>query len=283
MLIVEHESHSTSLTQQPSQSRSNVISKFIIFDADNSLAAIGGIPGATQLSGTAPIRITSGIMQVSAYIGDLFQMVTSKEKHPMFERPIETTTLVAKQLAKDAQLKGIVIDTISHTFRQDMRILEKANKSTAMEMADWGKLERMYNGFIATLVSLPCWVIVNCHISYDKDQASGMFYYTPGLKGSTKDTLADYFDLALYTKASRDGKKRYTWQTSADSSKFAKDRLNVLEPIVEQDFSKILSVYREKGHPYPKILVCGESGTGKTKALSTISNTIKESDASSKQ
>jgi hypothetical protein len=40
-----------------------------------------------------------------------------------------------------------------------------------------------------------------------------------------------------------------------------------------QDFSIILSRYKDKGISHPKILVIGESGTGKTRALLTAKYT----------
>ena len=245
-------------------------SKFLIFDVDQSLAAIGGKEGAKNLSGLEPLVITDGILQIRSFIAQLFRKEVKETKHPIFEGTIKETVVSPTTLCTQLGLSGIVIDTISHSFRQDMRILEKANKSGSLEMQDWGKLERMYNEVVSLIRNLPCWVVVNSHISYDKDQQSGLFYFYPGMKGSSKESIMEYFDLVLYTKASRDGKKVYTWQTVADSSKFAKDRLNVLENTVPQDFGSIIRKYREKDVPYPKILVIGESGTGKTTALRTL-------------
>ena len=245
--------------------------KFLILDADKSLSSIGGDTGAKALSGVEPLKITQGMLQIRGFIDQLFTRVIQKTKHPLFIGVVEETVVVPSPLCKEMNLNGIVLDTISHTFRQDMRILEKAQKSGQLEMQDWGKLERLYNEAIMMLVALPTWVIVNCHSDYDKDQSTGMFYYYPGVKGSTKATMIDYFDVVCYTKASRDGKKNYTWQTYADASKFAKDRLGILEGIMPQDFSVIIEAYRSKGIKNPKILVVGESGTGKTRALASLS------------
>lgn len=242
---------------------------FVIFDVDKSLASIGGVNGVEQLSGVKPITINNGIDEIKSIFSKLFIKTTVQEDHPLFSSPIEREIFQMNDKCKELGIEGIVIDTLSHCFRQDMRLLEKANKTGQMEMKDWGKLERMYNDFISKLTSLPMWVIVNSHITYDKDGATGQFYYAPQVKGSTKDSLPEYFDCVFYTKTNKD-KKIYTWQTVADSIKFGKDRLDVLDDYIAQDYSVVLQKYREGGVEYPKILTIGESGTGKTRALMTL-------------
>jgi hypothetical protein len=171
------------------------------------------------------------------------------------------------QLAKDQNITGIVIDTISHIFGQDLRILELKNQGKQLQQQDWGTLERLYLTFFEALKHLPCWVIVNCHTTYDKSD-SGAFYYYPLLKGKAKDRIREFFDAVLYTKTSSD-KKNYSWQSFADNARMAKDRINVLEPTLPQDLRYVIDRYRSKGYE-AKVLIIGESGTGKTKALSTI-------------
>lgn len=244
--------------------------KFLIFDVDKSLAAIGGDAGAETLSGVPPVPINGGALEIMAHLRELFEEGFVKVKHPLFDVEHTRKMVALKSKAKDLKLDGIVIDSISHLFRQDMRILEAMNKGGSLEMQDWGKLERYYNGLVSFLVKLPVWVIVTSHATYDKDQNLGTLYFAPNVKGSTKDSLAEYFDCVFFTKASKDGKKIYTWQTFADASKFGKDRLGVLPPIIQQDFIPVLSAYHEAKIEHPKILIIGESGTGKTKSLASI-------------
>lgn len=246
--------------------------KFLIFDVDKSLAALGGKSQIIDLcGGIEPLPVTDGIMQIKGLLDKLFVTKVVERTHPLFETKFSERVCAQTELCVKQGLRGIVIDTISHSFNQDKRILEKANKSGALEMQDWGKLERMYSAFLSLLVNLPVWVIVNCHITYDKDQSTGTFYFAPQVGGATKDNMPQYFDVVLFTKVARaESKKAYNWSTKADSSKFAKDRLDILPPIVEQNFAAILRAYREAGIQYPKIMVVGESGTGKSKALNTI-------------
>lgn len=255
--------------------------KFLIFDSDKSLSSIGGPVEIQKVSGFPEIPVSGGIMQIATNIGielgqkidpkspTLFSKKEVKTVHPLFPNTtVPSVVYEPAELVKQNGITGIVIDTISHAFAQDMRILEGLRQNKQLEMQDWGKLERMYMGFLEGMKQLPCWVVVNCHSQYDKDQQAGTFYHAPMIKGSTRDNIRAFFDVVVFTKTSQD-KKSYTWQTFADQSRFAKDRLGVLEPNMPQNFKTILERYNAKGYQ-PKILVIGESGTGKSKALTTI-------------
>lgn len=252
---------------------------FLIFDIDHSLAAIGGMKNAEKIASMKPIPISNGLNEVKDVISRLFIREEVEFDHPLLNDNLKQTILKLSATAEKYALEGIVIDTISHLFRSDMRILESKNKSERLELFDWGKLERMYNQFIYILTSLPVWVIVNAHITYDKNDL-GQFLFYPQLKGSTRDFIGEYFDCILFTKvANSNNKIQYLWQTKPDTQKYAKDRLDVLEPMIPQDFSTIISRYQEKGIQHPKILVIGESGTGKTRAFTTVKNIVPDTPA----
>jgi len=246
---------------------------FLIFDVDHSLASVGGLEIAGKYSGIKPIQITNGLMEVREVVSKLFVREQVDYQHPLLTEKIKQSVYKLSSLASGYELEGIVIDTISHLFRTDMRILESRNKSERLELFDWAKLDRMYNQFISSLIQLPIWVIVNSHISYDKNDL-GQFLFKPQLKGATRDFIGEYFDCILYTRIRKtNNKTSYLWQTRPDTQRYAKDRLDVLDPVMPQDFSILLSRYKEKGIPNPKVLVIGESGTGKTRALLTAKYT----------
>jgi len=243
---------------------------FLIFDVDHSLASVGGLEIAGRYSGIKPIQITNGLMEVREVVSKLFVREQVDYQHPLLTEKIKQSVYKLSSLANGYELEGIVIDTISHLFRTDMRILESRNKSERLELFDWAKLERMYNQFISSVVQLPVWVVVNSHIKYDKNDL-GQFLFHPQLKGSTKDSILEYFDCILFTRITNSNNRiQYLWQTRPDSQRYAKDRLDVLDPVMPQDFSILLSRYREKGISNPKVLVIGESGTGKTRALMSV-------------
>jgi len=153
-----------------------------------------------------------------------------------------------------------------------MRLLESKNKSERLEFQDWSKLERMYNLLISDLIKLPGWVVVNSHISYDKNDLGQQLFY-PQLKGATKDFIGEYFDCIFFTRIKNSNNQvQYLWQTKPDTQRYAKDRLDVLEQFIPQDFGFVISLYKRNGIEHPKILIIGESGTGKTRAIKTLGN-----------
>lgn len=244
---------------------------FLIFDVDHSLASIGGEKGAEEISSIQPIKITEGIIQVKNILSKLFVKQSKEYSHPLIPQSLTHSFYKLNDLAKKFQLSGLVIDTISHLFRMDMRAIESRNKSERIEIQDWGKLERIYNQLIIELIQLPMWVVVNSHLSYDKNDL-GQFLFYPQLKGSTKEFIGEYFDCILFTRVKNANNKiHYLWQTKPDSQRFAKDRLDVLDEFIPQNFTNIVNSYRQKGIEFPKILVIGESGTGKTRAISSLS------------
>lgn len=238
-------------------------------DIDRSLASIGGLKGAEEISGFPPVTITNGITQINQIIDGLFTPKIVHQKHDLLKITYEETIWEPSPQALELGFTGIVVDSISHSFRQDMRILEKKRDAKQLEMQDWGWLERNYNLLLAKLKALPCWIILTCHTEFDKDQATGAMIWQPLVKGSTKNSIVEYFDVVLYSIVSPD-KKSYRWQTMADPYRYAKDRIGVLPTHMEQDYNSVLTAYREAGYLYPKIFNAGPSGTGKTKAIKSI-------------
>ncbi len=245
---------------------------FLIFDVDRSLASLGGDKAAKEISSFPPIQVTDGIAEINSIIYKLFYKQEREYSHPLIPQSIRHSFFKLNDIAKKFNVSGVVIDTVSHLFRADMRLLESKNKSERLEFQDWSKLERMYNLLISTLIKLPVWVVVNSHISYDKNDF-GQLLFHPQLKGATKDFIGEYFDCIFFTRTqSSNNKVNYLWQTKPDSQRYAKDRLDVLETFIPQDFGFVINLYKQNGIENPKILVIGESGTGKTRAIKTLGN-----------
>ena len=109
---------------------------FLIFDVDHSLASIGGDTAAETISAIKPIKITSGSSQVTDVLSNLFIKKAEKYEHPLLKGGMNISLFEKSDLAKNNKLEGIVIDTVSHLFRTDMRILEAKNKSERLEIQD---------------------------------------------------------------------------------------------------------------------------------------------------
>lgn len=243
----------------------------LVFNVDRSLSCIGSPSDIDKLFGIPPVPVTGGMANIRVALDQVFTKKLVPVQHPLFgNQGVSEYTFELSPLAKQHDLKAVVIDTVSHAFRQDLRKLEDARNSKQMEQQDWGKIEQMYNLAVSDAVRYPVPVIWNCHQKYDKDD-TGKFHYQPQMKGSTQHFMEEYFDIVLFTKIlTQGGTRRYQWMTKPDASHQAKDRRGLLPDLMPQDYSVLLKTYAEAGWPAPKILVIGPSGEGKTKSLITL-------------
>jgi hypothetical protein len=249
--------------------------KFLLLDADRSLSAIGGKEEVLKLSGFPPVPINDGVEQVNRVMKKLLAAQVREIEHPLFGKT-EETIYTPTPLAVKEGLTGVVVDTISVAFDQTTHKmtapLAEGQPPRQMEMRDWGLQLRFGMDFLITQQKSPFWTIVNCHLGKDKDGSTGAMLFGPQIKGSTGDQLEKFFDIVLFARvrAAKGGTAQFYWQTKPDPQRNAKDRLNILEPEMAQDFSVIFKRYAAKGWTAPKILVIGDSGVGKTTALRTI-------------
>ena len=101
----------------------------------------------------------------------------------------------------------------------------------------------------------------------------------PYIDGSTKEDISKWFDFVLYaTTINRpDGSNKYVWHTRHTSLyDHAKDRTQLLDNVIDQDYKIILNAAKERGYDGAKILIIGSPGTGKTFALKTLTTTTVE-------
>jgi type II secretory pathway predicted ATPase ExeA len=97
----------------------------------------------------------------------------------------------------------------------------------------------------------------------------------PYIEGSTKVDLGKWFDFVLYTKVrkSKKGEREYLWVTARDEHYcHAKDRSQMLDPEMPQDYQLILNAIKKIGWKTAKILIIGEPGSGKTLSCKTLIN-----------
>lgn len=249
----------------------------VIFDVDRSLSSIGPMDEVTRLcGGFEPIVVNEGVRQMVDILNDLFVTKVVPRQHPLItsatmkERVVERSPLCIQH-----GITAIAIDTFSHLQRNDLRMLENARPNKQMEIQDWGVIERSYNMALSLLKRLPIPVIVNSHTMMERD-ANGAFFINAALKGKAGDFINEYFDCVFYTHVSKmkDGTRVYSWQTKPDAMRKAKARedgkaINLPE-IIPQNFKAVIDTYAGAGYPAPKILIIGESGTGKSRALATL-------------
>ena len=148
-----------------------------------------------------------------------------------------------------------------------------------MDKQEWQIYGDRLGRTVKLLRKLPITVVCTAHRDWEKDDQAGYIIEVPGLKGANKVEAARHFDVVLYSHVTMKQDKasagifqtaEYMWQTKPDERRpFAKDRLNLLPAIVPQDLGNIIRLYREHGIQ-PKILIIGDSGTGKTWCFRTI-------------
>lgn len=245
----------------------------LIFDYDGSLASIGNSETLKRLFGIMPIRIHKGLEQTKSVIKKLIKPVKRQLDHELFEdNQIYEEGFDLSDKAKELELGCIAFDTASALGFQERNQIKSNRHIESLDQRAWGKYGDELNTFIYNICSLPAKTIFNVHSDRDKD-VGGEVIELPALKGSCKNEVQKWFDIILFTKIAQNPETKeptYCWLTKPEEGRYAKDRLGILPAIIPQDFNLIFTKYAEAGIPYPNILVIGESGTGKSRALATI-------------
>jgi hypothetical protein len=248
--------------------------KWLLFDADRSMSAIGGREAATQKLGFPPISVTTGTRDVLQVFAKLFDYKQQTAKHELFDDlggPTEMVFTLSPK-AQELGMYGIAIDTFSVISDQEVFALLAKSKTGRMEKQHYGELSEVMGKFIQTISKLPVPIVVLCHEGEPKEAANEKVVIYPAVKGSTKTDMLRFFDVVAYIEAKRDkaGKFKPAWLVEPTEEKFAKNRGGILGQYVDPDLGKIVEAYVQAGTPHPKILVVGKSGTGKTTSLLTL-------------
>lgn len=248
----------------------------LIFDADQSTASLGGPEKIKEKLGFEPLTINGGVDQIHTLIDKITTVKEEPVTHALFQDTGSTEhSLEFNDTAKAINLQGLVIDSLSVVGYQTRTSMVREAKTASMDLQLWGRYGEKMMSFIFKLSRLKAPVIVNCHLDRDKDDNGGPIE-VPDLKGQAKLAAARYFDVVAYTVVSRSrkGDSTFSWQIMPDGRRSqAKSRLPFATETgrIDQDFSSLIEHYQKNGIPYPKILVIGDSGSGKTHALNTLS------------
>ena len=149
---------------------------------------------------------------------------------------------------------------------------ELKGPADALKLQQWGKLKNTLDAFFSFTNTIPASLIVNCHSKYEEDRENGVMRVMPYIEGSTKIDVGKWFDFVLYTKVNKkkDGRE-YVWVTGRDEHYcHAKDRSNLLDNEMPQDYSIIFDAVKKSGWDNANILIIGEPGSGKTMSLNTL-------------
>ncbi len=251
----------------------------LVIDYDGSLASLGGEEQRLIHFGIPPIQIFKGLEQTKLIIKQLIKPVKRTIKHPLFnEAVIEEDGFELSDKAKKMNLNCLVFDTISALGLQERTQLKSSKRLDTLDQRSWGIYGDSLNAFIYNICRLPIKVIFNVHIDRERDPL-GESLELPALKGGAKNEIQKWMDIILFTRINQDSQSKdiqFMWQTKPMEGRFAKDRLNLLPMLMPQDYEMLFKKYEDAGINHPKILVLGDSGTGKTRSLATINaNAIK--------
>ena len=243
--------------------------KTLLVDLENGYKSIGSKEVIQEKFGLPVLNFN----EFSSFRDFIGQIWTRKK----IEKEVKVGGISVKQsgyqvIAKEgAEIDCMVIDTASEMAKKYARELK--GKQEQMQLKQWGKLKEQLDSFFAFTNAIPSNLIVNCHSKMQEDNENGIMRVMPYIEGSTKVDVGKWFDFVLYTKVrkSKGGGRDYIWVTARDEHFcHAKDRSQLLDEEVPQDYQLLISAAKKKGWDSFKALIIGEPGSGKTLSLKTL-------------
>ena len=245
----------------------------LLFDLENGSKTLGN-RGDIQKSFGLPVLSPGSYEDFGVVMGQLYDM--NEDDHPVKVGNLEIQEHRVVRVVKDPTfpIDALVIDTFSELSKKYQRNLTRDDGGT-MKISSWGKLKNKMDGLLEYLTALPGIVICNCH-SKIQTMDTGGNKILPYIDGSTKEDISKWFDFVLYaaTVNHPNGTNTYVWRTNHTSlHDHAKDRTQLLDNEIPQDYQVVINAANERGYDGAKILVIGSPGTGKTYSLRTLNPT----------
>ena len=243
--------------------------KTLLIDLENGYKSIGSRETIEEKLGL-PLLNFNDFTSFRNFIGQLWS-------RKMVERDVKVGGVSVKQKSYQIEAKEgvevdcMVIDTASEMSKKYARELK--GKAESLQLKQWGKLKDTLDNFFSFTNAIPASLVVNCHCKMQEDHENGVMRVMPYIEGSTKVDVGKWFDFVFYTKVhkAKDGTRKYMWVTARDEHYcHAKDRTQLLDEHIEQDYSIVFDAVKKKGWDSAKILIIGEPGSGKTLSLKTL-------------
>ena len=216
-----------------------------------------------------PVLSPSTWKQFQSLIGQLYTTKNTIKTKMVgtLEIKEESSTVVPKNGTK---IDAFVVDTFSELSKKYVR--ELSGDDGKLKLQGWGQLKNKLDGALEFISRIPGTVVLNCHAKVQTmDDGNKVI---PFIDGSTKEDISKWFDFVFYTKNVKNGAgTEYKWVTRRDEKyDHAKDRTNLLDDIIPQDFQLVMNAAKERGFNGCKILIVGSPGSGKTWSLKTLTS-----------
>ena len=216
--------------------------KLLYFDLEHGSKTLGSPEDVKKIFGY-PMLESGSWKEFTATIKQLYKPVKVVEEVKIGNINVKQEKTEIKP-ANETEISGIVVDTVSELSKKYQRSLTK----------------------------IPGIVIMNCH-SKMQHMDDGNMRLIPYIDGSSKEDISKWFDFVFYTKAVTDlkGNSTFMWRTQrTERYDNAKDRTQLLDAEIPQDYQLVIDAVKKKGWKGAKILVIGSPGSGKTYSLKTI-------------
>jgi len=216
-----------------------------------------------------PVLSPSTWKQFQSLIGQLYTTKNTVKTKMVgtLEIKEESSTVVSKNGTK---IDAFVVDTFSELSKKYVR--ELSGDDGKLKLQGWGQLKNKLDGALEFISRIPGTVVLNCHAKVQTmDDGNKVI---PFIDGSTKEDISKWFDFVFYTKNVKNGAgTEYKWVTRRDEKyDHAKDRTNLLDDIIPQDYQLVMNAAKERGFNGCKILIVGSPGSGKTWSLKTLTS-----------
>tara|TARA_Y100001938_G_scaffold150561_1_gene242094 strand:+ start:14528 stop:15298 length:771 start_codon:yes stop_codon:yes gene_type:complete len=255
--------------------------KTLYLDFENGYKSLGSKEDISNIFGY-PMLQYENWNDFKVLLGKIFDYKDIEEVVKVGE--LEIPQRYKKWVRRDGvDIDCIVLDTVTELVKKYQRAL--AGPAKKLKLQQWGEMKAELDAFFSLLNAIPISMICNVHGKLKEDNDEGVLKVMPNIEGSTKDDLGKWFDFVLYTKVVKDekGNRHYKWVTARDEKYcHAKDRSQSLPEEMEQDYSVITNIVKDKGWDGAKILIIGDPGSGKTLSLRTINKGVNNAKTGSK-
>jgi hypothetical protein len=244
--------------------------KVLIYDQDRGLKSLATDERIKETFGYAPRRF----IRTSSFI-ELF-----KKLHTATENKTEDILgeIIVEEFSINGDIQIEVLDSITAWASQKKK--EAKGSADRISLPMWGEIGESLEDLVVNLARTDTHVIILGHVKTEKDDDLGTLRYIPALSGRMQHEIGRHFDMVLYTIVEKDPRtnaRRYMWQVLADERRNAKCRVEEVSKFsaedkrggkIPQDFALLFNLCKE--HKALKILILGETGTGKTYSLRTL-------------